>query len=101
MDKSSQHLEDVEREIDELQRGFCVRLCCPVKTSHRSLKKSRSKDVPLMRNQSSLNAAENDDDDPVEPNGNDPLRTLDENLQRMQYVNRLIETEIQLQTLVR
>ena len=55
-----------------------------------------------MRNQSSLNGAEDDYYIPVEPNSNDPLRTLDDNLQRMQYFNRLIETEIQdqLQTLV-
>ncbi|CAF1406229.1 unnamed protein product [Adineta ricciae] len=31
MDKSSRHLEEIEHEMDELQKGFCIRLCCPSK----------------------------------------------------------------------
>jgi hypothetical protein len=87
MDKSSKHLKDVEREMDELQRGFCIRLCCPSKS-----KKSQEDKL----NENSI---------PIEQDfiySNDQFQNLDENLQRLQYFNKLIDNEMQdqLQTLV-
>ena len=99
MDKSSKHLADVEREVNELEKGFCIRLCCPSKYSHHSSKKAKSKSSPLIKNKSNENSIPIEND-PIY--SNDQLRNLDENLQRMQYLNTLINTEIQdqLQTLV-
>ncbi|CAF1277499.1 unnamed protein product [Adineta steineri] len=91
MDKSSQHLRNVEREVDELEKNFCVRLCCSSKTKKSKLKKSDEYQL-------------NENIIPIEPNpiySNQQFQNLDENLQRLQYFNTLIDNEIQdqLQTL--
>ena len=97
MDKSSQHLKDVEQEMEELEKGFCARLCCASKS-----KKTKS------RRSSMIHSKEEKSDEEFIPTeqdltySNDQFRNLDENLQRLQYFNRLIDHEIQdqLQTLV-
>ena len=97
MDKSSRHLKDVEREIDELEKGFCMRLCCPSKS-----KKTKSKSFSV-RNIEENKSNQNDiqiEQDPIY--SNQQFQNLDENLQKLQYFNTLIDNEIQdqLQTLV-
>ncbi|CAF0889501.1 unnamed protein product [Rotaria sordida] len=97
MDKSSKHLKDVEHEIDELQRNFCIRLCCPSKS-----KKFKSKNSSLIKsqeNKSNENLVHIAQDRIY---SNDQLQNVDENLQRLQYFNTLIDNEIQdqIQTLV-
>jgi hypothetical protein len=97
MDKSSQHLKDVEREIDELEKGFCMRLCCSSKS-----KKSKSKNLSLKKSEENKS---NENFIPAEQDSiysNQQFRNLDENLQKLQYFNTLIDHEIQdqLQTLV-
>ncbi|CAF3322255.1 unnamed protein product [Rotaria sp. Silwood2] len=97
MDKSSKHLKDVEHEIDELQRSFCIRLCCSSKS-----KKSKSKNSSLNKaqeNKSNENLI-HIEQDPIY--SNDQFQKFDENLQRLQYFNTLIDNEIQdqIQTLV-
>ena len=97
MDKSSKHLKDVEHEIDELEKGFCIRLCCPSKS-----KKSKSKNVSFKKseeNKSNENLIQIEQD-PIY--SNQQFQNLDENLQKLQYFNNLIDNEIQdqLQTLV-
>ncbi len=97
MDKSSKHLKDVEREMDELQRSFCIRLCCPSKS-----KKSKSRNSFLNKSQEDKL---NENSIPIEQDfiySNDQFQNLDENLQRLQYFNKLIDNEMQdqLQTLV-
>lgn len=91
MDKSSQHLRDVEQEMNEIERGFCMRLCCTSKT-----KKSKSKNV--WKSKEDLFELEHD---PIY--SNNQLQNLDENLQKLQFFNRLIDEELreQIQTLVR
>lgn len=92
MDKSSKHLKDVEREIDELQRDFCIRLCCSSKS--KNLCSNKSHDEKL-----------NENFIPIKQDfiySNDQFKNLDKNLQCLQYFNTLIDNEIQdqLQTLV-
>jgi chromosome segregation ATPase len=93
MDKSSKHLKDVEQEINELEKGFCMRLCCSSKT-----KKRKSKN--LLRNKSEENLTEIEQDSNY---SNDQLKNLDANLRKLQDFNTLIDKEIQsqIQTLVR
>ncbi|CAF3469973.1 unnamed protein product [Rotaria sp. Silwood1] len=96
MDKSSKHLKDVEHEIDELQRSFCIRLCCPSKT-----KKSKSRNSSLnkiQKNKSNENLV-HIEQDPIY--SNEQFQNFDENLQHLQYFNTLIDNEIQdqIQTL--
>lgn len=90
MDKSSRHLHEIEREMDDLQRGFCVRLCCP----------SKARKTPSRR--ASVREGNDRPFDGRTTYSNERFRTLDENLQRLQHFNTLIENELhdQLQTLV-
>ncbi|UJR38407.1 hypothetical protein I4U23_031076 [Adineta vaga] len=96
MDKSSKHLKDIEREMDELQEGFCIRLCCSSKSKkHKSRTVSADKTEEYKSNENFI---------PIERKfaySNDQFQNLDENLQRLQYFNTLIDNELQdqLQTL--
>ncbi len=92
MDKSSKHLKDVEHEINELEKGFCMRLCCSSKT-----KKRKSKN--FLRNTSEENLIDLEYESSY---SNDQLRNLDANLRKLQDFNVLIDKEIQdqIQTLV-
>lgn len=97
MDQSTKHLKDVEREMDELEKGFCMRLCCPSKS-----KKSKSKNLSV-KNSEENKSNETDiqiEQDPIY--SNQQFQNLDQNLQKLQYFNTLIDHEIQdqLQTLV-
>jgi len=92
MDKSSKHLKDVEHEINELEKGFCMRSCCSSKT-----KKRKSK--IFLRNKSEENLI---DPEYESSYSNDQLKNLDANLRKLQDFNVLIDKEIQdqIQTLV-
>jgi chromosome segregation ATPase len=92
MDKSSKHLKDVEHEINELEKGFCMRLCCSSKT-----KKKKSKN--FLKNKCEENLVDIEHDSSY---SNDQLKNLDANLRKLQDFNVLIDKEIQnqIQTLV-
>lgn len=92
-DRTDEHLENVEKQIEEIHRSFCCQLCCSSKSTRRKSpidKKSKEK----VR--SRFVAEEN----PILTNEN--LRMIDENLQKLQHFNRLIDEEIhdQIETLV-
>ena len=98
IDKSSRHLEEIEHEMNELQKGFCIRLCCPSKCGKSKSKSSTSEKVDDYHSDKSVI--------PIEQNliySNDKFQSLDENLQRLQYFNTLIDHELQdqLQALVK
>jgi hypothetical protein len=97
MDKSSQHLKEVEHEIDQLERGFCMRLCCSSKS-----KKSKSKNISLRQSEERKSNEHfiEIEHDPFYTN--EQFQDLNQNLQQLQYFNTLIDQEIhdQLQTLV-
>ncbi|CAF1286479.1 unnamed protein product [Adineta ricciae] len=90
MDKSSRHLEEIEHEMDELQKGFCIRLCCPSKCGKSKSKSSTSEKVDDYHSNKYVI--------PIEQNliySNDKFQSLDEHLQRLQYFNTLIDHELQ------
>ncbi|CAF3865821.1 unnamed protein product [Rotaria magnacalcarata] len=92
IDKSSKHLQDVEHEIDELEKNFCIRLCCSSKSKKSSSKKSSINKSRRNKPNSNLVHIEQD-----VIHRNDGFQNLDENLQRLQHFNTLIEHEIQNQ----
>ena len=93
MDKSGQHLKDVDQQIDQIEKGFCMRLCC----SSKKRKKRKSKNNFIQKSEEKSFVGEND---PIY--SNNQLKNLDESLQKLQYFNHLIDYEIQdqIQTLV-
>ena len=92
MDKSSKHLNDVEHEINEIEKGFCIRLCCSSKT-----KKRKSKQILRKISEENLRDIEYHS-----IYSNDQLKNLDQNLQKLEFFNHLIDQELQdqIQTLV-
>lgn len=97
MDRTSEHLAHVQHDMDEIDRGFCGRLCCP---SNSSGQKSKRKALPLDQKKSkdSRTIAA-----PDSIYSDARLKKLDSNLQQLQEFNRLMDKEIhsQLETLVR
>lgn len=93
MDKTSQHLEDVQDDMEEIERGCCLRLCCSAKRKKRKSKK-------IVREKSEENIIEYQTDPIYSHN---QLQNLDQNLQRLLIFNSTIDREIQeqVQTLVR
>lgn len=92
-DRTDEHLENVEKQIEEIHRSFCCQLCCSAKSTRR---KSPIEKKSKEKVRSSFVAEEN----PILTNEN--LRMIDENLQKLQHFNRLIDEEIhdQIETLV-
>jgi predicted nucleic acid-binding Zn-ribbon protein len=92
MDKLSKHLKDVEHEINKLEKGFCMHLCC-------SSKRKKRKSKTFLRDKSEENLI---DLEYESSDSNDQLKNLDANLRKLQDFNELIDKEIQdqIQTLV-
>ncbi|CAF4563721.1 unnamed protein product [Rotaria socialis] len=90
IDKSSKRLQDVEHEIDELEKNFCIRLCCSSKSKKSSSKKSSINKSRRNKSNSTIGHIEQD-----VIRRNDGFQNLDENLQRLQHFNILIDHEIQ------
>jgi len=94
IDKSTRHLEEIDEEINEVDKGFCLRLCC----SKRKKNKQAKEILPKKSSEEKIFEIENNS-----VYSNAQLRNLDENLQKLQFFNHLIDQQIQQQnqTIVR